>query len=39
MKSLSLDRIVGKRADSRNDYLQVKPAAILYGAYTLIKKD
>jgi hypothetical protein len=25
MKSLSLDRIVGKRADSRNDYLQVKP--------------
>jgi hypothetical protein len=25
MKSLSLNRIVGKRADKHNDYLQVKP--------------
>jgi len=25
MKSLSLDRIVGKRADKHNDYLKVKP--------------
>lgn len=25
MKSLTLDKIVGKRADKKSDYLQVKP--------------
>jgi len=25
MKSLKLDRVVGKRLDNQNDYLQVKP--------------
>lgn len=25
MKSLKLDRVVGKRIDNRNDYLKVKP--------------
>ena len=25
MKRLTLDRITGKRADNKNDYLQIKP--------------